>query len=426
MGKHVDKDAAGTGPTVASWKLREIFLINVTGRDRPGLTARLTGILGQFGVSVLDIGQAVIHDHLSLGMMVEIPAEQASSPVLKEVLYAAHELGIAVRFEPISVEAYEAWVAEQGRERHIVVLLGRRIAAAELSRVAETLAGHGLNIDEITRLTGRVSTESSQQDSRACVELSASGPVINDKLLRRRLLEISEETGVDCSIQVDDIYRRSRRLVVFDMDSTLIQAEVIDELAKEAGAGEEVAAITAAAMRGEIDFQDSLRRRVATLAGLDESVLESVAARLPLTDGAERLTSTLKRLGYKIAIISGGFDYFGHKLQERLGFDYVFANRLEIVDGKLTGAVTGEIIDGERKAALLQEIALAENISLHQTIAVGDGANDLPMLSVAGLGVAFHPKPIVARKAKRAISNFGLDGLLYLIGIRDRDIRCED
>lgn len=406
--------------------MREIFLINVTGQDRPGLTAKLTGILGQFGVDILDIGQAVIHEHLSLGMMVEVPADQASSPVLKEVLYAAHGLGITVHFEPIEVADYEAWVADQGRERHIIVLLGRRIAAGQLSRVAHTLAAHGLNIDEITRLSGRASTESADEDRRACVELSVSGPVTDELELRRVLLEISEETGVDCSVQVDDIYRRSRRLVAFDMDSTLIQAEVIDELAKEAGAGEKVAAITAAAMRGEMDFQASLRQRVATLEGLDETVLDQVAQRLPLTEGVERLTSTLKKLGYKIAIISGGFDYFGRKLQQRLGFDYVFANQLEIVDGKLTGQVTGQIIDGERKAAILQEIALAENISLHQTIAVGDGANDLPMLSVAGLGVAFHPKPIVARKAKRAISNFGLDGLLYLIGIRDRDIRPEE
>ncbi|MBI1356370.1 MAG: phosphoserine phosphatase SerB [Acidobacteria bacterium] len=403
--------------------MREIFLLNVTGQDRPGLTARLTAILGGFGVEILDIGQAVIHNHLSLGMLVEIPPSQSSSPVLKEVLYAAHGLGIAVSFEPVAVEDYERWVADQGRERHTIIVLGRRIHADQLAKVAETVAEHGLNIDSISRLSERASLDAPDSARRACIEFSVSGPVADELSLRRRVLEISEQTGIDVSVQVDDLYRRSRRLVVFDMDSTLIQAEVIDELAKEAGAGEKVAAITAAAMRGELDFKASLRQRVATLEGLDEAVLERVAARLPLTEGVERLTSTLKRLGYKIGILSGGFDYFGHKLQARLGFDYVYANRLEIVDGKLTGRVLGEIIDGDRKAALLREIALAENISLHQTIAVGDGANDLPMLGVAGLGVAFHPKPIVARKAKRAISNFGLDGLLYLIGIRDRDIR---
>ncbi len=401
---------------------REIFLINITGRDRPGLTARLTAILADFGADILDIGQAVIHDHLSLGLVVSIPGESKSSPVLKEVLYAAHGLGIAVTFTPIDLERYQRWVDAQGKDRHIVTLLGRRLTAEHISRVAETAAQLELNIDRIARLSGRLSLDAPAESGRACVELEVSGAVVDEIALRERLMEISDDTGIDVSVQVDDLYRRSRRLVVFDMDSTLIQAEVIDELAKEAGAGEKVAAITAAAMRGEIDFSESLRQRVATLAGLPESVLEKVAERLPLTEGAERLTSTLKRLGYKIGILSGGFDYFGRKLQERLGFDYVYANQLEIVDGKLTGRVTGEIVDGRRKAELLKQIALEENINLHQTIAVGDGANDLPMLGVAGLGVAFHPKPVVAEQAKRSISNFGLDGLLYLIGVRDRDI----
>ncbi len=401
---------------------REIFLINVTGRDRPGLTARLTGILADFGADILDIGQSVIHDHLSLGLVIAIPGERKSSPVLKEVLYAAHGLGIAVSFTPIDLAQYEEWVAEQGKERHILTLLGRRLTAEQISRVADATADFGLNIDRITRLSGRLALDAPPELSRACVELAVSGPVADELALRRRLMEISDDTGIDVSVQVDDLYRRSRRLVVFDMDSTLIQAEVIDELAKEAGAGEKVAAVTAAAMRGEIDFDESLRLRVAALEGLPESVLETVAQRLPLTEGAERLTLTLKRLGYKIGILSGGFDYFGRKLQQRLGFDYVYANRLEIVDGKLTGRVIGDIVNGRRKAELLEQIALEENINLHQTIAVGDGANDLPMLSIAGLGVAFHPKPIVAEQAKRSISNFGLDGLLYLIGVRDRDI----
>jgi phosphoserine phosphatase len=403
-------------------RVREVFLINITGQDRPGLTAKLTGILGDFGAEILDIGQAVIHDHLSLGLLVAIPGERKSSPILKEVLYAAHGLGVAVNFEPIAEESYQAWVGEQRRQRHIITLLNRRLTAEQISTVAAALAEEGLNIDLITRLSGRTGLETRESESRACVELSVSGPVEDEMALRSKLYAISQQTGVDVSFQVDDIYRRSRRLVVFDMDSTLIQAEVIDELAKAAGSGDEVAAVTAAAMRGELDFSESLRRRVATLEGLDVGVLDEIAERLPLSEGVERLVSTLKRLGYKLGILSGGFDFFGRRLQERLGFDYVYANQLEIADGRLTGRVVGRIVDGQRKADLLQEIAEAEGISLHQTIAVGDGANDLPMLGVAGLGVAFHPKPIVAEKAKRAISSVGLDALLYLIGVRDRDI----
>ena len=293
--------------------MQEIFLINVTGQDRPGLTARLTGILGSFGAEILDIGQAVIHDHLSLGLVVAIPGESKSSPILKEVLYAAHGLGVQVAFEPIEPERYESWVSEQGKDRHIITMLGRKLTAEHISRVAAALAEVRLNIDQILRLSQRSSLERSA--TRACIELAVSGSVADETALRKKLLAISDAIGVDVSFQVDDLYRRSRRLVVFDMDSTLIQVEVIDELAKEAGAGEQVAAITAAAMRGELDFSTSLRRRVATLEGLPESVLESVLERLPLTEGAERLAATLKRLGYKLAIVSGGFDYFGKALR---------------------------------------------------------------------------------------------------------------
>ncbi len=401
----------------------EIFLINVTGRDHPGLLAKVTGVLAENDVSVLDIGQAVIHEHISLGLLVELSAHQPSAGVMKELLYTAHQEGVQVHFTPIMLDQYERWVAEQGKERRVITMMGRKLTARQVAAVAELCADYGLNIDLITRLSGRRSLVNPEIHPKAAVQFIVGGHVPDERELRSRLLQISQEQGIDVSAHVDDIYRRNRRLVVFDMDSTLVQAEVIDELAKLAGAGEQVAAITAAAMRGELDFQESLRRRVAQLAGLPESVLQEVAATLPLMEGAERVTNTLKRLGYKIGIISGGFDYFGHHLQRNLGFDYVYANQLEIVDGKLTGQVLGEIIDGAKKAELLQEIALQENLTLAQTIAVGDGANDIPMLTIAGMGVAFHAKPIVREKAERAISNLGLDGLLFLIGIREREFR---
>lgn len=404
--------------------MSEIILVNVTGKDRTGLVARITGVLAEHGVNVLDIGQAVIHDYISLGLLVEIPDAQHSSPVLKDLLFTGHELGVEVRFRPTTLADYEHWVDEQGKSRHIITLLGRKLSAAQISRVAAVCAANQLNIDVITRLTGRPSLVNPAHAPKACVQMTASGRLADEAAMRGQFLQISMEIGVDISFHVDDIYRRNRRLVVFDMDSTLIQAEVIDELAKEAGVGEAVAAITAAAMRGELDFRQSLTRRVALLAGLPEETLATVAARVRLTDGAELVTSTLKRLGYKIGIISGGFDYFGRRLQDQLGFDYMHANRLEIVDGRLTGRVVGEIIDGPRKAALLREIAAAEGLRLEQTIAVGDGANDLPMLSVAGLGVAFHAKPVVRQQASGAISDMGLDGLLYLIGIRERELKA--
>ena len=400
----------------------EVVLINVTGKDQQGLFAQLTGVLAEHDVNVLDIGQAVIHDYLSLGMLVEIPAQQQSASVLKDLLFMGHRLGVAVNFTPVETRDYEAWVNEQGRQRRVVTMLGRKLTAAQISRVSTIIAAHGLNIDVITRLSGRISLENPDVHPRACVQFVVTGALADDRRMRGQLLYLSQEAGIDISFHVDDIYRRNRRLVVFDMDSTLIKTEVINELADAAGAGEEVAAITEAAMRGEIDFSQSLTRRVALLAGLDETVMAEIAGRLPLMDGAEKVTSTLKRLGYKIGIISGGFDYFGHVLQKKLGFDYVYANRLEIVDGKLTGRLLGDIVDGPGKAARLKEIAARENLSLEQTIAVGDGANDLPMLSVAGLGIAFHAKPIVRRQAQGAISDMGLDGLLYLIGVRDREL----
>ncbi|WP_221800787.1 phosphoserine phosphatase SerB [Oceanobacter mangrovi] len=404
--------------------MTELVLIRVSGADKPGLTASITAILAQYDVTILDIGQAEIHDTLSLGILAAIPASADSAPVLKDVLFKAHELGLSIRFTPVTADSYEQWVAGQGKPRHIITLLARTIEAEAIARVTEIVASSGLNIDQINRLSGRVPLDQEASDdssTRACVELSVRGDADQSEL-RARFLDVANELGIDVAVQIDDVYRRSRRLVAFDMDSTLIEAEVIDELAAAAGVGEQVAAITERAMQGELDFKQSFAQRMALLQGMDASVLESIAAKLPITEGAERLIYNLRSLGYKTAILSGGFNYFGRYLQQRLGIDYVFANELEMVDGKVTGRVIEPVVDGQRKAQLLRELAEKEGIRLEQTIAVGDGANDLPMLSIAGLGIAFRAKPLVRENARHSISTLGLDGILYLLGYRDRDI----
>lgn len=398
-------------------------MINITGKDKPGLTASLTNILAQYEVTILDIGQAVIHDYLSLGILVEIPSAHQSSSILKDLLFQAHELGIQIHFSAIDEKSYGGWAAEYGQERRIITLLGRRLTASHLSKVTAAIAANHLNIDVIDRLSGRISLNEPDSLPKACVQFTVSGELDNPGRFRGRLLEISEKTGIDISFHADDIYRHARRLVVFDMDSTLIQGEVIDILADRAGTGEKVARITESAMKGEIDFKESFTRRVALLRGLEEKVVREVAENLNLTEGAARVVETLKKLGYRIGIISGGFDYVGELLQKRLNLDYVFANVLEIENGIVTGNVTGDIIDGLRKAEILKTIATVENISLQQTIAIGDGANDLPMISAAGLGIAFHAKTVVRENAQESISSVGLDGLLYLMGISEREIQ---
>nr|WP_252738515.1 phosphoserine phosphatase SerB [Saccharophagus degradans] len=397
-------------------------MINISGHDKPAVTSAVTRILAQNGANVLDIGQAVIHDQLSLGMLVEFNSGSNAEPVLAAIEAKMAELEMRVRFNPIDQGSYQGWVQQQGKPRHIVTLLARHITAEQIAELTHVVAAHGLNIDNISRLSGRVSLEHDNDKTKACVEFSARGTPADISQLRADFADLASKLDVDIAFQQDNMFRRTRRLVCFDMDSTLIEAEVIDELAKAAGVGDEVIAITEAAMRGELDFKESFTRRMALLKGLDVSVLESIAATLPITEGAEHLISSLRKLGYKTAILSGGFNYFGQYLQSKLGIDYVFANELEVVDGKVTGRVTGQIVDGARKAELLRELAAKEQISLEQVVAVGDGANDLPMLSIAGLGIAFRAKPLVKAEAKQAISTLGLDAILYLMGFRDREI----
>lgn len=396
----------------------ELILIRISGVDRPGLTASVTAILSKYQVDIMDIGQADIHSTLSLGILFKC-SDQDSGNIMKELLFKASDLGINIRFYPISDEEYETWVNLQGKNRYILTLLGRKLTAQQIAGATKLLAEQQLNIDGIRRLTGRIPLDEKKANVRACIEFSVRGTPKDREELQSQLMQLSASLGMDFSFQQDNMYRRMRRLICFDMDSTLIETEVIDELAIRAGVGDQVKAITERAMRGEIDFCESFKERVALLKGLDESVMRDIAEHLPITEGVERLMFVLKRYGYKIAILSGGFTYFGNYLKEKFGIDYVYANQLEIVDGKLTGRYLGDIVDGRRKAELLRLLAQVENVDIAQTIAVGDGANDLPMLSTAGLGIAFHAKPKVVANAQQAINTIGLDGVLYFLGFKD-------
>lgn len=396
----------------------ELILIRISGLDRPGLTASITAILSEYDVDIMDIGQADIHSTLSLGLLFKCK-EKDSGNIMKDLLFKASALGINIRFYPISTEEYEEWVNMQGKNRYILTLLGRKLTAQQIAGATRILAEQQLNIDGIRRLTGRIPLDEKKANVRACIEFSVRGTPKDKEELQRQLLQLSSSLAMDFSFQQDNMYRRMRRLICFDMDSTLIETEVIDELAMRAGVGDQVKTITERAMRGEIDFIESFKERVSLLKGLDESVMREIAENLPITEGVERLMYVLKRYGYKIAILSGGFTYFGNYLKDKFGIDYVYANELEIIDGKLTGRYLGDIVDGKRKAELLRLIAQVEKVDIAQTIAVGDGANDLPMLSIAGLGIAFHAKPKVAANARQSINTIGLDGVLYFLGFKD-------
>ena len=397
----------------------EIIQVNISGDDKPGLTAALTSILAKYDAFILDIGQANIHKTLTLGILFRTSTKQ-SGFIMKELLFAASELGVQIRFTPVSRKSYNAWVTRQGKGRYIVTLLGRQINASDIARITAVTAKHGFNIDAIRRLTGRMPLVGKDPKSRSCIEFSIRGHVDEQtKLAFQDDIMGCTRPGLDISFQKDDIYRRSRRLICFDMDSTLVGAECIDELAEKAGVGQQVKAITESAMRGEIDFKESFTRRVALLKGLDVSVMEDIARNLPLNEGLERMMKILKRVGYKTAILSGGFTYFGKYLQQKFGFDYVYANELEVENGKLTGRYVGEVVDGRRKAELLRLLCQFEGIDVAQSVAVGDGANDLPMIGTAGLGIAYHAKPKVKATAEQ---NLSTDGILYFLGLKDSQI----
>lgn len=403
----------------------EIIQINISGEDKPGMTSSLTEILARYGAFILDIGQANIHQSLTLGILFKTSPDKSGN-IMKELLFKASELGVMIRFTPIAEDNYNNWVNRQGKNRHIITLLGRQVTARHIAEVTAAVAEHGLNIDAIRRLTGRIPLCEDDRAAKSCIELSVRGSLEdNDKsTMQERFMNLSN-IGLDVSFQRDDIYRRSRRLICFDMDSTLIETEVIDELAERAGVGEQVREITARAMRGEIAFRESFMQRVALLKGLDVNVMEDIAHHLPITEGLERMMTVLKRVGYKTAILSGGFTYFGNYLRQKYGFDYVYANELEIEDGRLTGRSLGEVVDGRRKAELLRLLCQFEEINIAQSVAVGDGANDLPMLSLAGLGIAFHAKPKVKATAQQSISTIGLDGILYFLGLKDSRIEIQ-
>ena len=396
----------------------ELILLNINGTDRPGVTAEFCEILARNNAAILDIGLVNIHSNLSLGILFE-GNEAVSGNLLKELLFKSNELGVNIRFDPITEKEYSEWVSMQGKNRYIITILGRKLTARQIAGVTGIIASQGMNIDDIKRLTGRIPLDKNARIPKASVEFSVRGTPKDKEQMKAEFMKLSAEQEIDISFQEESMYRRMRRLICFDMDSTLIQTEVIDELAIRAGVGDQVKAITESAMRGEIDFCESFRQRCALLKGLDVSVMREIAENLPITEGVDRLMRILKKVGFKIAILSGGFTYFGNHLKQKYGIDYVYANELEVEDGKLTGRHVGDIVDGKRKAELLRLIAQVENVDIRQTVAVGDGANDLPMINIAGLGIAFHAKPKGKETAEQSISTIGLDGILYFLGYKD-------
>jgi phosphoserine phosphatase len=392
---------------------KRLILITMTGLDRPGVFAAVTSLIAQTsGALIRDIEMTVTHPQMVLTILLDLSSGDSSEkPLIKELLFAAMEMKLHLDFSVVNEEDYRRKTA---LNRYVVTILGSYISAESLAQVSKILVDCHANIERISRLT---------QGELRCVELLiGTDNQLDVRALKRQLLQLSGGEHVDVAVQKESLYRRAKRLVVMDMDSTLIQVEVIDELARLAGVGAEVAQITERAMNGELDFSASLAARVALLKGLKEEALLQVYKNIPFTAGARNLVRILKRLGFRTAVISGGFQFFTDRLKDDLGLDYAFANQLEIVDGVVSGRTQGVVVDGERKAQLLEEIAQREGITLDQVIAIGDGANDLPMLGKAGLGIAFNAKARVREQADTHINQQGLDSILYLLGLSEQEM----
>src|ERR1700677_1885433 len=389
--------------------MKTTLLITVTGRDRPGVTSRLTGALAAYPLTVLDIEQVVIRGHLVLGVLLGCDAPPDLTGIHRDVTEIADDLGLLAEITTGPSDP----AGRSRRSRLHVTLLGSPLTPGAINAIASQVAASGANIDRISRLAKRPVT---------CIELDVSGG--DPAVLRADLARASSAHEVDVAVQRSGLHRRAMRLIVMDVDSTLIQDEVIDLLAERAGCSAAVAKITEAAMRGDLDFGTSLAERVALLAGLEESALATVRSELRLTPGARTLIGTMSRLGFKTGNVSGGFTQVIPPLAESLGIDYVAANVLEVADGKLTGRVTGEVVDRAGKAAALRRFADLAGVPLSQTIAVGDGANDLDMIAAAGLGVAFNAKPVVRDAADTSLSFPHLDAVLYLLGISRDEVEA--